>query len=59
MGEGQEAYGSELTKVFNGRLPAWLQDGTTNWVFSETPGKEIELSTSTSTTCVFVLVRRF
>lgn len=59
LGEGQEAYGSELTKVFNGRLPAWLQDGTTNWVFSETPGKEIELSTSTSTACVFVLVRRF
>ena len=59
MGEGQEAYGSELTKVFNGRLPAWLQDGTTNWVFSGTPGQEIELSTMTSTPCVFVLVRRF
>ena len=59
MGEGQEAYGSELTKVFNGKLPAWLQDGTTNWVFSGTAGQEIELSTMTSTPCVFVLVRRF
>ena len=59
MGEGQEAYGSELVKVFNGNLPAWLQDGTTNWVFSGTAGQEIELSTMTSTPCVFVLVRRF
>ena len=59
LGEGQEAYGSELVKVFNGNLPAWLQDGTTNWVFSGTAGQEIELSTMTSTPCVFVLVRRF
>lgn len=59
LGEGQEAYGSELVKVFNGSLPGWLQDGTANWVFSETPGKEIELSRVTTTTCVFVLVRRF
>ena len=59
MGEGQEAYGSELVKVFNGNLPGWLKDGTANWVFSETPGKEIELSRVTTTTCVFVLVRRF
>ena len=59
MGEGQEAYGSELVKVFNGSLPGWLQDGTANWVFSGTPGKEIELSRATTTTCVFVLVRRF
>lgn len=59
MGEGQEAYGSELVKVFNGNLPGWLKDGTANWVFSETPGKEIELSRSTTTPCVFVLVRRF
>lgn len=59
LGEGQEAYGSELVKVFNGSLPGWLQDGTANWVFSETPGKEIELSRVTTTTCVFVLIRRF
>ena len=59
LGEGQEAYGGELVKVFNGNLPAWLQDGTTNWVFSGTAGQEIELSTMTSTPCVFVLVRRF
>ena len=59
MGEGQEAYGSELVKVFNGSLPGWLKDGTANWVFSETPGKEIELSRVTTTICVFVLVRRF
>ena len=59
MGEGQEAYGSELVKVFNGSLPGWLKDGTTNWVFSESLNKEIELSRSTTTPCVFVLVRRF
>ena len=59
IGEGQEAYGSELVKVFNGNLPGWLVNGDTNWVFSGTPGSEIELSTSTSTPCVFVLVRRF
>ena len=59
MGEGQEAYGSELVKVFNGSLPGWLKDGTANWVFSESLNKEIELSRSTTTPCVFVLVRRF
>lgn len=48
--------GSEIVKVF-GQIPTWVRN--VNWIFTPTPGAEVELSESTSGPCIFVLVRRF
>lgn len=48
--------GSEIIKVL-GQIPAWVQ--VANWAFTGTPGREIELSVSPDTPCIFVVVRRF
>ena len=50
--------GAGLAEAFGGTLPSWLTAVEQGWTFTGTEGKEIELNSSTSTPCIFVMVRR-
>ena len=54
--ESDQQLGSEIIKVL-GQIPAWVQSA--NWAFTGEEGREIELSVSPDTPCIFVVVRRF
>ena len=63
MGPGEngpvvQEFGSELPKVFGGVLAPWILEST-RWGFTGDLNAEIQLSNSTDTPCVFVVVRRF
>ena len=63
MGPGEggqvvQEFGSELPKVFGGKLPPWIMEST-RWSFTGDLNAEIFLSNPTDTPCIFVVVRRF
>ena len=63
MGPGEggqvvQEFGSELPKVFGGVLAPWILEST-RWGFTGDLNAEIQLSNSTDTPCIFVVVRRF
>ena len=63
MGPGEggqvvQEFGSELPKVFGGKLAPWISENT-RWSFTGDLNAEIALSTPTDTPCIFVVVRRF